>query len=156
MTQFERSMNMLLIKLYRSVEKLEQEILSQKRGIPLTISEIHLLEGVASFDEAEGATISDISDYLDISLPSVTLAVNKLQKKGYVVKEKCSGDGRVVRVRLTREGRRAERAHQYFHRSMVRAALKDLTREETAAVLRGVQKLDAFMDKNLQEYREKQ
>lgn len=154
MDAFETMLNTQLLNVYRLIEKLEEEMLRASKNIPLSISELHLLEAVALEDKGGGATISEISVSLDISLPSVTLAVNKLVRKGYVTKEKCGSDGRVVRVRLTREGRRAEAAHRYFHRSMVRNVTQEMTAEEKDALTKGVGKLETFLERNIQKYEE--
>ena len=154
MDAFENSLNELLVKVYRSLENLEETMLRASKKINLSISEIHLLEAVAASAGKEGATISDISEYLAISLPSVTLAVNKMQQKGYVERKRCEKDGRVVKVTLTTAGRRAEHAHRYFHRSMVRAVTSQLDGSEKQALLKGVGKLDAFLDDNIRKYKE--
>ena len=60
----------------------------------------------------EGRTISSIAEDLGISMPSVTVAINKLQAKGYVQKVRCEADSRVVYVKLTRSGKRADAAHR--------------------------------------------
>ncbi|MFV0350876.1 MAG: MarR family winged helix-turn-helix transcriptional regulator [Oscillospiraceae bacterium] len=153
MNDLENNLNNLLVKVYRSLEKLESGMLRASKNINLSINEIHMLEAIEMSSQEGSASISDISAYLDISLPSVTLAVNKLVSKGYVTKERCGEDGRVVRVVLTREGHRAEHAHRYFHRSMVRSVTKELTETERNALLKGVQKLDDFLDRNIQKYK---
>lgn len=154
MTPFENQLNDLLVKLYSSIEMLEAYMVQAGKNPNLTISEIHLLEAVAKTGKDEIASISKISEFLNISMPSVTTAVNKLAGKGYVEKHKSIQDGRVVLVKLTREGRRAERAHQYFHRSMVHTITKELTEEDKAALVKGVAKLDEFLDRNINKYRE--
>ena len=152
MDSLENRLNELLVKIYRSVEKLEETMLRSSKNLKLSISEIHMLEAIAHISKKNGATIGEIAEYHDIRMPSVTAAVNKLQQKGYVTKEKCGKDARVVRVTLTREGCRAEHAHQYFHRTMVRAVTAGLTAEEKEALLTGVGKLDSFLDKNIAKY----
>ena len=46
----------------------------------MSISELHLVEAVGKCG-GEGRTISGIAKELDITLPSVTVAINKLMKK---------------------------------------------------------------------------
>lgn len=158
MDSFENMLNYLLNRVYHSMDKLEELMLKASDTLPLTISEIHTLEAVANAGKSvdgtdrRAATISEISSYLDVRLPTATSAVNKLVSKGFVEKVKCQDDGRVVRVSLTRSGLSAERAHQYFHRNMVRAVSADLTDEEKAALIKGVTKLDAFLDNNIEKY----
>ena len=49
---------------------------------------------------------------------------------------------------LTKEGRKAYRAHELFHRQMVDAALDGLTSEEEAAFARGLSKVKAFFEQH--------
>lgn len=55
--------------------------------------------------EAEGLTCSTIGDRLIHRLPDVTRLIDRMQQNGHVVRSRDSKDGRVVRVRLTPEGR---------------------------------------------------
>ena len=151
MPSFEDSMNTLLVDIYKDVDLLEEQMLTASR-LNLSISEIHMLEAVEHAAADGAATISDLSEYLDISLPSVTLAVNKLAAKGYVMRQKDNADGRVVTVVLTQMGRKAERAHRYFHRTMVREIAAEMSDGEKEALISGIRKLDGFLKRNIQKY----
>ena len=94
-------------------------------------------------------TISELAEVLNITLPSVTVAINKLMKKGYVEKVRGEEDGRIVYVSLTRQGRRIDSAHRYFHESMVRSIIRDMTESEMQALYKGVMKLDTFLKEQL-------
>lgn len=156
MNTFEAQLNNLLVGAYRSIEEIEEHSLRTHNGMNLTISEIHLIEAVGPKQEGScGKTVSEISEYLGISLPSVTLAINKLVKKGYVTKQKSASDGRVVYVTLTREGQRAEHAHRYFHRNMVRAITKNMEPDEKEALMNGIIKLNHFFQESLDKSKER-
>lgn len=154
MAAFEDSMNTLLNGIYKDLDVLEGKMLNAS-NMNLGISEIHMLEAVQNAGCEGAATISELSDYLDISLPSVTLCINKLAAKDYVLRQKSPSDGRVVQVVLTAKGRRAERAHRYFHRSMVREITAEMPEDEKAALMRGVTKLDLFLKRNIEKYNKK-
>lgn len=144
MDAFSAELNDLLVTTFRSILKLEEHALTRiARGISL--NEMHMLEAVAGGKSA-GRSISDIAAELNITLPSVTMAVNKLERKGYVVKQKSEEDKRVVIVRLSAEGRRAEVAHRFFHRHMVHDITRGLSDREEAALLKGLRKLRLFFD----------
>jgi DNA-binding MarR family transcriptional regulator len=113
---------------------------------PLSISEVHLIEAAFSKDST-GKTISEISQTLGITLPSVTISVNKLIKKGYLLKEKSSEDGRSVIIKLTREGSRIYRAHRFFHMKMVEEISSHLTAGERELMLSGIKKLNEYFRK---------
>ncbi len=151
MLPIEDSLNALLVDIYRDFELLEERMLHASR-VNLSISEIHMLEAVRQAGGGEGATISALSEMLSIRLPSVTLSVNKLERKGFVTKHKDPADGRVVKVMLSREGGKAERAHRYFHRKMVREIVEMMDEEEKRTLMRSIGKLDAFLKKNIAVY----
>lgn len=155
MSSFEQSINILLVKIYRDLDSLEEQMLSAS-SLNLSISEIHMLDAVQHAGPEEGAaTISELSEFLSISLPSVTMAVNKLEAREFVERRRNQQDGRVVRVHLTQKGRKAERAHRYFHRTMVREIAAELTSAEKQSLIKGVTKLDLFLQNNIQKYKRK-
>lgn len=154
MNSFESHLNDLLVKAYRSIEIIEEDSLNKTKNLNLTISEIHLLEAVAQPSKGkQGKTVSEISEYLGITLPSVTSAINKLVKKGFLTKQKSETDGRVVYVNLTRAGQKAEHAHRYFHRNMVRAITKGMAENEKQALMQGISKLNEFFENSIEKSR---
>ncbi len=152
MNAFERNLSSALARIYRSMEILEAKMLQDSNTVPLRFAEVRTLEAIARGGENEMATISEISDYLEIRLPTATTAVNRLERKGFAVREKCTQDKRVVRVRLTPAGKRVESLRKFFHRNMVRAALKDLSPQERYAMLKGIHKLSNFLDTQIRRY----
>ena len=152
MDEFAEKLNHLLVDTFRHILKVEEELI-QSSGINLTINEFHLIESIASSKD-KLMSISEIAEDLGVTLPSVTIAINKLLKKGYVEKQKCEKDGRVVFVKLTRLGTKTNAAHQYFHQSMVRNIVKDLTMEEKDAMMKGISKLDSFFKQRLDDTEE--
>ena len=128
--------------------RVEENILKRSDQTDLSISEIHMLEAVGKGKDRR-RTISELAEVLNITLPSVTVAINKLMKKGYVEKVRGEEDGRIVYVSLTRQGRRIDSAHRYFHESMVRSIIRDMTESEMQALYKGVMKLDAFLKEQL-------
>ncbi|HEY8444470.1 MAG TPA: MarR family transcriptional regulator [Clostridia bacterium] len=149
MDAFEQELNKLLVDTYRSIVKVEESTIKNSKTLDLTINEMHMLEAIAKYDE--GATISDIAQDLDITLPSVTVAINKLQRKGYVEKIKSSDDGRKVNVALTKLGRKVNAVHQYFHEQMTKDISKAFTKEEKSVLLKSISKLNDFFISKIQE-----
>jgi len=143
MNIFEVKLNDLLVDTFRSILKVEQKLIQKKDRTPLSISEVHLIEAVYN-KENSGKTISDISQALDITLPSVTISVNKLIKKGFLIKQKNGEDGRSVYIMLTKDGQRINRAHHYFHKKMVNEVSLKMTELEKAALLSAINKLNEF------------
>lgn len=148
MKPFEEQLNEVIVDTYRSILRVEENILKRSDQTDLSISEIHMLEAVGKGKDRR-RTISELAEVLNITLPSVTVAINKLMKKGYVEKVRDEEDGRIVYVSLTRQGRRIDSAHRYFHESMVRSIIRDMTESEMQALYKGVMKLDTFLKEQL-------
>ena len=135
-----------LERTYYSVIQIEEHMVKGAKSLNLSIGEIHLIEAVAKGQE-EGKTISELSEMQSISLPSVTLAINKLVKKGYVIKSKSPQDGRVVNVTLTKRGQKVNNVHQHFHKLMIASVTDALSQEELDAMVKGIVKLNEFLEK---------
>ena len=71
-----------------------------------------------------------IAARLNVTLATLTTAVNKLANKGFVERTRAEDDRRKVLVSLTKKGRQVLRAHNLFHHQMIDEALADLTEEE--------------------------
>lgn len=150
MDPFLSALNEMLTTTYRSICKVEEVMLQHLSDNKLSISEMHMLESIGK--HGAFVTASDIAQDLDITPPSVTAMLKRLEKKGFITKERSDEDARRVQIVLTHEGRRAEIAHRYFHRKMVRAITKDLSRQECDAILSGLKKMNSFLQMGLDEF----
>ena len=149
MDAFGDELNELLVSTYRSVYKIEEVMLRDLSNGQLSIAEMHAIESVGK-GGGDGRTITEISQELDITLPSVTVMIKRLEKKGLVTKQRGVQDGRQVHIRLTDEGRRADIAHRYFHRKMVNAVRKCVAPEEMPTLLRSVRGINEFFRQKLE------
>ena len=145
MDAFNQELNRLLVMAYRKIVMLEEEIINMISGMELTISEMHMLEAVDEKKDG-GIPLYELAQNMGLSAPSVTVAINKLQKKGYVEKSKSEKDKRSVTVALTRMGKKMNAAHRYFHEQMVRDIDKLLLPSEREGLLRGIVALNRFFD----------
>lgn len=145
MDHFAEELNDLIVETFRSVNKMEEQTIRRFTKINLSISELHLIEAVAKGND-RGRTISDLALDQDITLPSVTVAINKLAKKGYVEKVRSESDGRVVFVKLTRQGRKVNSGHQYFHKNLARSVATRLSEDEKEALIRGIAKMNEYIE----------
>jgi len=150
MQDFPHVLNSMLVEVYHNIMRVEEQFLKNNNRINLSIREMHLIECVG-MDKEKGKTVSEIAEYLKIARPSVTVAVNKLERKGYLEKQGCETDGRVVRVTLKREGRKVNIYHRQYHMNMVREIEKEFNEEEQEYLLRTIIKLNDFFKKGVEE-----
>lgn len=109
------------------VLKLEEGALKDSTFGDLSITEIHTLEAI-TMDKTK--TMTQVATELGISVSTLTAAINKLVKKGYVHRFREEDDRRKVKVQLTDSGKTAVIEHQSFHIGMVSEALSTMNPEE--------------------------
>ncbi len=154
MDEFSRELNQLLVCTYRDVGKLEEGMLHSVSGMEVSIGELHLMEAIGEAKD-RGLLICELAQRVELTPPTVTVAINKLALKGYVLKTKSTQDKRSVIVTLTRMGKKVNAAHRYFHEQMVRNIEKLLSPAEREGMLRGMQTLNCFFHDALEEIERK-
>jgi len=92
----------------------------------------------------EVKTMSEVAQNLKITVGTLTTAINKLVKKGYVERNRCEEDRRSVKINLTRKGKLAYRIHEKFHHEMIKATVEGLSQEEEDVLIRSLEKLNEF------------
>ena len=92
----------------------------------------------------EQKNMSTVARLLNVTVGTLTIAVNNLVKKGYIQRMRSEEDRRVVLISLTKLGERAYYHHKDFHEKMVLAVLKGLNVEETEALTMALTKLQTF------------
>ena len=154
MDEFSQELNQLLVSTYRDIGKLEEGMLHSVSGMEVSITELHMLEAIGEGRD-KGIVICELAQRMDLTPPTVTVAVNKLALKGYALKTKSTVDKRSVIVTLTRLGKKVNAAHRYFHEQMVRNIEKLLSPAEREGMLHGMQQLNAFFQNALAEMEQK-
>ena len=151
MDDFAKELNTLFISTYRSITKVEEAMLKTLSAGSLTIREMHIIESIGKGGN-DGVNITDIAQEMQITLPSVTIAIKKLKNKGYVTKDRSREDGRRVYVHLTEAGRRAEVAHRYFHRQMLKAVCSKVSPEQRPMLIEVVRTLNEFLQGEVEQF----
>jgi len=143
MDNFEICLNNVLVETFNTILKYEENSLKKIVNVPVTITEAHMIDAIGTPD-GEETTVSDIASILNISVPTATVAVKKLESKGFIMKAPCLRDGRRIIVSLTDMGRKIERAHRLFHMKMVRNISNQFPEDEKDVLFRAVSKLSEF------------
>lgn len=146
MQDFPRLLNNTLMQIYHNILRVEEEFLQKSNKINLTIREMHLIECIGE-GKGGGKTAGEIADFLKITRPSATVAIKKLEQKGYLSKSAGDSDGRVVNVTLTREGRKIFLYHMRYHSNLVSEIGGCFEEEEQECLMRAMNKLNEFFEK---------
>ena len=133
--------NELLVDVFYDILQIEQKSLQYASFEDLSISEIHTIEAIGMYKPRK---MTEIAGELDITLGTLTTAINHLVSKEYVVRNRSEVDRRIVYISLTKKGRLAYRIHRKFHSDMVKECIQGLNKEEEAILTRSLGKLNKF------------
>ena len=135
------TLNSILVNLFRDVMDLEERAIITDEFRDLSNNDMHVIEAVGL---GEPKNMSAIAKVLSVTMGTLTIAMNSLVKKGYVKRTRGKEDRRVVYISLSEKGKGAYQHHEKFHRHMIDEILKDLTEEETEALMKSLTKLDQW------------
>lgn len=140
-----KSINDVLVHLFRHIWDLEKEAIITGEFEDITDNDMHIIEAVGLNEEGgPGRKMSEIAHAQKVTVGSLTTSMNSLVKKNYVIRERSEEDRRVVYIRLTEKGERAYHHHAEFHKKMVEAAIAQLSEEELVVLAKCLDKLSVF------------
>lgn len=134
--------NSYLVTIFNEILDIEEDALRGSSFSDLSISEMHTIEAIGMYGEH---TSSEVAKKLSITAGTLSVAINTLVKKGYVVRQRMEQDRRVIKLGLTKKGRLVYRLHDKFHSEMVKRTIEGMDDEEVEALLRGLKNLHNFL-----------
>ena len=139
-----KAINNLLVEIYDDISRIENHTLKQGEFKDLSITEIHTIEAIGMYGSK---IMSEIAEKLQITMGTLTTAIDKLMKKGYVERKRSETDRRIVNVSLTKRGKLAYRIHEKFHFDMVKSMVDKYTEQEEEILVSALKKLsDHLLD----------
>ena len=147
MKESELVLNNILVKLFNNILRIEEFALKSSPFNDLSITEMHTIEAIGI---EKARTMSEVALDLKITVGTLTTAINKLIKKGYVNRRRIEEDRRVVMIELTEKGILAYKVHEKFHEEMIDHVLEELGVSEEEVLISSLDKLDKFFQKKLE------
>ena len=143
-----RSLNELLVNLFNHVMDMEASAVITEEYKDISNNDLHIIEAIGV---EEPRNMSVIAGRLSVTVSTLTTNMNGLEKKGYIRRERGQEDKRVVYTTLTEKGRKAFYHHRDFHKKMIRAIVKDLSKDETEILYRCLMNLNRFLESETKE-----
>ena len=134
--------NKMLVEIYDDVTNIEEYAIKEGAFKDLSITEIHTIEAIGLYGSR---TMSEISATLEITMGTLTTAIDKLIKKEYVIRSRSHIDRRIVNVSLSNKGKLAYRIHEKFHMDMVKQIMLDFNPDEEEILLVALRKLNTHL-----------
>lgn len=136
------TLNEVLLQTYSNILMFEQSAMSATRLGEITNNEVHT---IAKIGGMKGGTMSEVASALGITKGTLTAAVDRLERKGYVERVRASDDRRHIRLVLTRKGRLIDRLHLRFHRELMATIANEFTEGESDVLLRALVRLNRLI-----------
>lgn len=136
-----KKLNDILVSLFNSVLKMEEDAIKNASNHNLSITEVHTLTAIGA---GKAKTMTQVAARLKISVSTLTIAINKLVDKKYVNRFRIPEDRRIVKIELTEAGVEAVREHEEFHRNMIDDVLAELNEEEQKILFQSLDNLHDF------------
>ncbi|MDH5107628.1 MarR family winged helix-turn-helix transcriptional regulator [Lentilactobacillus kefiri] len=135
--------NESLINVYDSIMRIEESEIRRSRFKDITAKEVHLVHTIGLHDRK---TTSQVAHILKLSKGTLTANLNTLERKGYVMRIANQEDHRIINLGLTSKGRLLYRAHDAFHKLLVKRFLKGFDNDEIHLIKQAMVNLEEFID----------
>ena len=140
MEKGKKILNELLVQLFNDILQIEEKSLKNGPLSDLSVTELHTIEAIGMYKER---TMTEVAQDLKITVGTLTTAINKLIKKGYVDRKRIEED-RIVLIHLTKKGKLAYRIHEKFHNDMINETISGLREDEEEILISSLERLNVF------------
>lgn len=132
-----------MVNLFNKVLEAESKAVITGDFKDISNNDMHIIDAIGV---GEPQNMSTIAAKRMVTVGTLTVNMNSLEKKGYIKRERSTEDKRVVYVTLTEKGRKAFFHHRDFHKDMIKAAVRGLKEDEMRALINCLDKLDRFFE----------
>ncbi|MBU5459975.1 MarR family winged helix-turn-helix transcriptional regulator [Anaerostipes sp. MSJ-23] len=139
-------LNDLVVDLFHGISYEEEKAVITEEFKDISNKDLHIIDTIGM---KEPRNMSSIAKDLNITVGTLTIAINNLLKKGYVKRKRGERDRRVVYISLSEKGKKAYEHHRAFHHKMIEGLLLPLNDEEEKMLIRVMQYFhDYYKSKN--------
>ena len=92
-------------------------------------------------DDVDGTSLLELARHMGVTASTMSLMVDRLERGGYVTRERSKDDGRRVDLRLTAAGVRIKKQQKVLEPELIAAMLERLSERKRAQALRGLELL---------------
>ncbi len=132
----------VLVRLFNSIMHIEAKALIEGEFADLTNNDMHVINAIGI---GKKRNMSTIAGKLWITMGSLTIAMNGLVRKGYVVRERGEEDKRVVYITLTEKGKKAYAKHREFHNEMLASMVGMVSEQELKLITDSLYRLEDWL-----------
>ena len=106
-----------------------------------TVLSAHQASVLDHLDDVEGTSLLELARHMGVTASTMSLMIDRLERGGYVRRERSAEDGRRVDLRLTVAGVRVKRQQNVLEPELVGAMLDHLDPARRSQALQGLELL---------------
>lgn len=111
---------------------IEERTMDTKQIPDLTIGELHVIEMVNKYNNKP---MTLIAKKMHVTVGSLTIGVNRLVQKGYLLRIRDEMDHRVILLSITQLGKKVLKTHDKFHDDILGLVLDTIPLQQAAKVM---------------------
>ncbi|TCL00048.1 DNA-binding MarR family transcriptional regulator [Natranaerovirga hydrolytica] len=143
MEKYYETLNQLLVNLFNDILYIEEKALLIEEFKDISITDMHIIEAIGV---KTPKNMSTVAKQLNITVGTLTIAINNLVKKGYVKRTRSEKDRRVVLISLDKKGKLAYLHHLKFHKEMINDTIKNLNDEEIVVFTKALSNITEYFN----------
>ncbi len=124
------------------IARIEENALSTGLEVHITPPEIRIIDKIGPDGSAK---MGNVAHALGITLATLTVACDKLEKKELIERRRDPQDKRTVCITLTPRGLIAYRYHEAFHQELIGMMIKGLSSDEQRILMSGIRNLSHYL-----------
>jgi len=97
-------------------------------------------------DTVEPMSLNDLASHMGVTPSTMSLAIDRLERAGFVIRERATTDRRRLQLRLTNAGERIKDASSVLEPDLVATLLRQLSAADRRDALRGLELLAEAAD----------
>lgn len=133
--------NEILKDLFYQIMTIQEKFVNKSSNIKLSRTEIHIIEIIG---DIPNSILTDIANKLYITKATASVSINRLIKKGLVMRMPLDNDKRKHGLILTDQGSECYDSHAVFHKQLVDSLTNDFNLNEKQELLKGLRQMLEF------------
>lgn len=130
-----QKLNAILVELFNDTLEIEQRYVTKSDFKDISVNDMHIMDAIG-MDGSKSMSV--LAKLVGVTVGTLTIAINSLVKKSYVVRIRSEADRRVVLVSLSDKGKAAYLYHQSFHLRMVEAMRQGLDDQQCEVLIQAL------------------
>lgn len=134
-------LNNILVHLFDHALDIERKFLMTDDFKDISVNDMHIIDAIGI---QTTVNMSSLAKKVGVTVGTLTIAINGLVRKEYVVRSRSTSDRRVVLVSLTQKGEAAFEHHAEFHRRIANSIRSALDDQECRTLIKGLAALEQY------------